>query len=186
MGLCFVPFPGLSRSGDQVFGKHGSCNLPPPSSLPIGFLGVQPVHLLRRMLTIQNHKNSWLAMKPACSLVDEASLGHCPILALAALTCLSPAGDGPVLSRLALVSPLSVSRPGGILVYGFSQGSYPMVWFAISSYFPQIALRAFRPRLILSNAADASLPSPRLLVVDAGVCAASPLGVTVGNVLCGF
>ena len=29
--------------------------------------------------------------------------------------------------------------------------------------------------LILSNAACASLPSPRLLVVDAGVCAASPL-----------
>ena len=28
----------------------------------------------------------------------------------------------------------------------------------------------------LSNAAGASLPSPRLPVVDAGVCAASPLG----------
>ena len=40
--------------------------------------------------------------------------------------------------------------------------------------------------LTLSNAARTSLPSPRLLVVDAGVCAASPLGVTVGNVICGF
>ena len=30
--------------------------------------------------------------------------------------------------------------------------------------------------LTLSNAAQASLPSPSLLVVDAGVCAASPLG----------
>ena len=30
--------------------------------------------------------------------------------------------------------------------------------------------------LTLSNAAHASLPSPRLLVVDAGACAASPLG----------
>ena len=32
------------------------------------------------------------------------------------------------------------------------------------------------PVLTLSNAARASLPSPWLLVVDAGVCAASPLG----------
>ena len=40
--------------------------------------------------------------------------------------------------------------------------------------------------LTLSNAARASLPSPRLLVADAGVYAASPLGVTVGHVICGF
>ena len=30
--------------------------------------------------------------------------------------------------------------------------------------------------LTLSNAARASLPSPRLLVVGAGICTASPLG----------
>ena len=40
--------------------------------------------------------------------------------------------------------------------------------------------------LTLSNAARASLPSPRLLVADAGVCDASPLGVTVGHVICRF
>ena len=40
--------------------------------------------------------------------------------------------------------------------------------------------------LTLSNAAHASLPSPCLLVADAGVCAASPLGVAVGHVICGF
>ena len=41
--------------------------------------------------------------------------------------------------------------------------------------------------LTLSNAARASLPSSRLLVVDAGVCTASPLGgVTTGHVICGF
>ena len=46
-------------------------------------------------------------MKPAYSLVDGASLGReCPLLALAALACLSPVGDGPVRSRLALLSPL--------------------------------------------------------------------------------
>ena len=42
------------------------------------------------------------------------------------------------------------------------------------------------PVLTLSNAAHASLPSPRLLVADAGVCAASPLGVTIGLVILGF
>ena len=40
--------------------------------------------------------------------------------------------------------------------------------------------------LTLSNAASASLPSPRLLVADAGICAFSPLGVTVGHVIYGF
>ena len=47
----------------------------PPLSLPLGFLGVLLAHLLRQMLTTQNPKKSWLAMKPACSLVDDASLG---------------------------------------------------------------------------------------------------------------
>ena len=46
-----------------------------PLSLQLGFLGVQPAHLLRWMLTIQNPKKSWLATKPAWSLVDNASLG---------------------------------------------------------------------------------------------------------------
>ena len=75
LGLHFVPFPGLSSSGDGVFGERGRCDLSPPPSLPLGFLGVQPAPLLRQMLTIQNPKKSWLAMKPACSLVDNASLG---------------------------------------------------------------------------------------------------------------
>ena len=36
---------------------------------------VQPAHLFRWMLTLQNPKKSWLAMKTACSLVDDTSLG---------------------------------------------------------------------------------------------------------------
>ena len=75
VGLVFVPFPGLSSSGDQVFGEHSCCNLSPAPSLPLGFLGVQPAHLLRWMLTIQNPRKSWITTKPACSLVDDASLG---------------------------------------------------------------------------------------------------------------
>ena len=40
--------------------------------------------------------------------------------------------------------------------------------------------------LTLSNAAHTPLPSPRLLVADAGVCVASLLRVTVGHGICGF
>ena len=47
LGLRFVPFPDLSSSGHHLFGEHGRCDLSPPLSLPLGFLGVQPVHLLR-------------------------------------------------------------------------------------------------------------------------------------------
>ena len=41
------------------------------------------------------------------------------------------------------------------------------------------------PVLTLSNAAYASLSSPRLLVVDVSIWAASPLGVAVKHVICG-
>ena len=71
--LC--PFPGPSSSGDQVFGQCGLFDLSPPPSLPLHFLGVQPAYLLRQISTIQNPKKSWLAMKPACSFVDNTSLG---------------------------------------------------------------------------------------------------------------
>ena len=109
----------LSSSGDQVFGEHGHCDLPPPLSLPLGFLSVQLAHLLR-MLTVQNPRKSWLATKPACSLVDDAPVGHdCPLPALAALACLSPEeGDGPVCSRLALLSPLFCERAWQYLMLG--------------------------------------------------------------------
>ena len=43
LGLHFVPFPGLSRLGDQVLGEHtlpgGQCILSPPWSQPLSFLG---------------------------------------------------------------------------------------------------------------------------------------------------
>jgi len=92
VGLHFVPFPGPSCSSDQVFGKCGSRNLLPPPSLLLGFLGVQPELLLRRMLAIQNPKKSWLATKPDSSLVDNASLG--PRLPPSGSGCLSPEGNG--------------------------------------------------------------------------------------------
>ena len=107
LGLRVVPFPSPSSSGDQVFGERGRCDLSPPPSLPLSFLGVQPLHLLRQMLTIQNPEKSWLATKPACSFVDNASLGpQLPPSALAALACLSLEGYGLGCSQLALLSPL--------------------------------------------------------------------------------
>ena len=75
LGLRFVPFPGPSSSGNQVFGEHGRCDLLPPPSLSLGFMGVQPAHLLRWMWTVQNPQKSWLAKKPAYSFVDSVSLG---------------------------------------------------------------------------------------------------------------
>ena len=67
----------------QVTRCLGSCDLSPPPSQPLGFLGVQRVHLLRCamclwgadlwlrpsrwMLTVRNHTESWLTMKAACS-----------------------------------------------------------------------------------------------------------------------
>ena len=45
-----------------------------------------------RMLTVQNPKKSWLAKKPACSLVDNASLGL--RLPTSGSGCLSLEGDG--------------------------------------------------------------------------------------------
>ena len=53
-----TPFPGPSSSGDLVFGERGCCDLSPPPSQLLGFLGVQLVHLLRRMMTVQNPKKS--------------------------------------------------------------------------------------------------------------------------------
>ena len=92
VGPAFCALPGLSSSGDEVFGEHGHCDLSPPPFLPLNFLGVKPVHLFGWMLTIQNPKKSWLAKKPAYSLVDNVSLGM--RLSPSGSGCLSPEGDG--------------------------------------------------------------------------------------------
>ena len=205
MDLHFVPFPGPSSSGDQVLGKRGHCNLLPPLSLLLGFLGVKLAHLLRCavclfwgadlwlrpawwMSTIQNPKKSWLATKPACSLVDDASLGlQLPLLALAAPTCLSPAGDGLVRSWLALLSPLFCEQAWQCLrVRAFHRIAIPQS--GLLSEVSSLGLPSGHSGLVLtlSNAAHASLPSPCLLVVDVGFCTASLLGVTIWHEICGF
>ena len=62
------------------------------ASPPLGYLGVQLAHLLRRMLTVQNPKKSLLAKKPAYSFVDNVSLGL--RMPPSGSGCLSLEGDG--------------------------------------------------------------------------------------------
>ena len=92
LGLRFMPFPVPSSTGDQVFGEQGCCDLSPPISLLLSFLGVQPAHLLRWMLTVQTPKKSLLAKKPAYSFMDNVSLGL--QLPPSSSGCLSPEGHG--------------------------------------------------------------------------------------------
>ena len=121
LGLCFVPFPGPSSSSDQVFGEHslpqlegasyhpphpshqfsGCTTDPDPQVCCVSLLGSYSVlRPSQWMSTVQNPKKSWLAMKPDCSLVEDAYLKPGLTLpALDALACLSPVGDGPVCSQ---------------------------------------------------------------------------------------
>ena len=61
-------------------------------SLLPSFLGVPLAPLLRRMVTVQSPEKSQLAKKPACSLVDDVSLGL--RLPPSGSGGLSPEGDG--------------------------------------------------------------------------------------------
>ena len=110
-----------------------------------------------------------------------------PLLALAALASLSLSGDGPVHTWLALLSPLLCEKAWWCLSLWLFAGVTipgPGLLFQVNSL--RLPLGHSGPVLILSNAACTSLPSPLLLAADAGVCAASPLGVTMGHVICGF
>ena len=116
-------------------------------------------------------------------------------------------GDGPAHSWLALLwyllSPLFCERPGSGLGQSLSWesslslslpplsfffSSLAIPWFGLLSHISSLRLPLGHSGLVLtlSNAACASLFSPRLLVADASVWATSPLGVVVRRVICGF
>ena len=183
-----MPFSGLSRSGDQVFGECGGSYLLPLPSLLLSFLGVQVKHLLRWILNIQNPRKTWLATKPAWSLVDDDSLGP----------WLPPSGAGcphsPVPGRgWAYPQPTTSAysfdcEQAGLCI---SLGLFAGVATPGSGLLSQVSsLRLPSGHsgldLTLSNAARTSFPSPHLLVADAGICTASLLGITIGHVICGF
>ena len=57
LGWACVLCPSQVRAARE-FGERGRCDLSPFPSLLLSFLGVQLVHLLRRMMTVQNPKKS--------------------------------------------------------------------------------------------------------------------------------
>ena len=97
----------------------------------------------------------------------------CPLLALAACHL-----RGMVCSRLALFSPLFCAWAWWCLRLGlaFCVVVTPQFGLLAQVSLLRLPLGHSGQILTLSNAARASLPSPRLLVVDAGICAASLLG----------
>ena len=94
LGWACVLCPSQVRAA-RVFGERGRCDSSPLPSPLLSFLGVQPAPLLRRMMTVQNPEKSWLAKKPACSLVVNVSLGlRLPSSGSSSSGCLSLEGDG--------------------------------------------------------------------------------------------
>ena len=107
----------------------------------------------------------------------------CRLLALAACHW-----RGMVCSWLSLFSPLFCAQAWQCLKLGLA---FRMVVIPQSGLLAQVSLLRLRSGhsgqiLTLSNAARTSLPSPCLLVADAGVCIAFLLGVTIGHLICGF
>ena len=103
---------------------------------------------------------------------------NCPLLALAACH-----QRGMVCSRLSLFSPLFCVQAWWCLRLGLA---FHVVGIPQSGLLAQVSSLRLPsghsgPVLTLSNAACASLPSPRLLVADAGVFAASLLELPLGT-----
>ena len=119
-----------------------------------------------------------LAKKPVCSLVGKVSPGlQLPLFSPYGSGCLSPAGDGlqPAISApsFVLCAVLVVSY-----VRAFHLVAIPQCGLLaqVSSLWLHAGCSAQILQSTAAHASRTSLPSPHLLVVDAGVCAASLLG----------
>ena len=110
----------------------------------------------------------------------------CSLPALAALACLSLAGDGPVRSPLALLSPLSCERAWVSWVRAFRGVAIPQSGLLSQASSLRLPSGHSGRVLTLSNTALSSLSCPCLLVGDASVWAAALLGVAVRHVIGGF
>ena len=75
LGLCFLPFPSPSSSGNQVLGEHTLpgrwCISSPPQSQPLGFLGVQQEYHLRCAVCLLWGANLWLQLSWQMSTVQD-------------------------------------------------------------------------------------------------------------------
>ena len=171
VGLRFVPFPGPSIPGvwrarslrlvafSVSAAQFSGCTADAPCEVDGDCPGPQGV----------------LAKKPACSLVDKVF----PALRLPPSSpygsgCLSLEGDGLQLAISVLPFVLCA-----VLVVSYVQ-AFCMVAIPQSGLLAQVSSLWLRVEhsgpILKSTAAHTSLPSPHLLVADAGICAASLLG----------
>ena len=161
MGLRFVPFPGRSSSGIWRAQSLRLIAFPVPAAQFSGCTAGAPCQADGDCPGPQEV----LARKPACSLVGKVTPGlQLPPSSPYGSGCLSPEGDGlqPVISVLSFVlcAVLVMSYVRAFRVVAIPQSGYT---------------HGIPAQFLKSTAACASLPSPRLLVVDAGVCTAFPL-----------
>ena len=169
-----------------MFGECSCCNLSPFPTLLLSFLGVQLVHLLRRMVTVQNPKESQLAKQPDYSFVINVSLGLLlPPSRPSGSDCLSPEEDGrqPTNSvpSFVLCTVLAVSYVRAFRVVTIPQSGLlaqvSLLWLPLGHSGP-----------ILKKQCSSHLPAQPLLA--SGGCrylhCFSAGGVTTGLVICGF
>ena len=210
----FVPIPDLSSSGDQVLGEHtvlsGLCVLITSWSLPISFLGLFRVSSGELIPGCDPPGRCQLSRIPGASsqlggvcwsLGLRLSLAFWLWLLYACLSA-SGGGEGPVCSQLALLwyslNPLFCEL-ARLRVRGFRR---KVLFLSLSLFFfhleiPLFGLLAHVCSLRLSSghsgpglplrtddAARGFLSSPRLLVADTSVWAASPLAVGVRLAFC--
>ena len=119
-----------------------------------------------------------LAKKSACSLVGKVSPGpQLPLSSPYSSGCLSPAGDGlqPAISvqSFVLCTVLVVSYVRAFRVVAIPQSGL-LAHLDRSDYSWGDPARFLQ--ISAAHASRASLPCPHLLVADAGVCVAFPLG----------
>ena len=157
MGLCFVPFPGPSSSGDQVLDDYtllrcgASYHLPCPSRLVSPVLHLRCAVCLfwgvdlwlqpsRKMSSIQDSRKAWLAtgslptvwwMMPSLGLsLPLSGSGCCPPASLPLVR------NGPVGCWLALLwyllSPLFCERAWQCLGLQIFVGKFSLSLFSLS------------------------------------------------------
>ena len=169
-----------------MFGERGRCDSSPLPSPLLSFLGVQPAPLLRRMMTVQNPEKSWLAKKPACSLVVNVSLGlRLPSSGSSSSGCLSLEGDG--------LQPAN-SVPSFVLcmVLAVSYGrAFRAVAIPRSGMLAQVSslwLHSGHSGPILKKHCSPRLPAQPPFASGGcrRLCCFSAGGVTVGLVICWF
>ena len=174
LGLRFVPFPGLSSSGVWRARSLRLIAFPVSAAQFSGCTTGAPCEAdgdCPEPLEV-------LAKKPACSLVGKVSLGlRLPPSSPYGSGCLSLAGDGlqPAISvpSSVLCTVLAESYVQVLRVVAIPQSG---LLAQVSLFWLRVGCSCLILKSTAARASHASLPWPHLLVVDAGICAAFPLG----------